>query len=161
MFTGGTDGAVRLWNVQKEKEFGFFQINGQKNEIKDLVFSPNGRWLAIGSFLPNIVTIVDVNSKKIINEMGNVGNCWGLNFSPDGKWLFVNGSRLYETETWEGKFFLDGSIGKYYLRFSPDGRWLTAGGRHCMIKVWDWTKYQKKLVLSDFEKMLRRKLEDY
>ena len=52
--------------------------------------SPNGEILAVSNEDDNELTIIDLNTKKILKSIQNVGiEPEGVNFSPDGKQVFV------------------------------------------------------------------------
>lgn len=124
--TGGSDGAVCLWDVQQPDKVALFDRGTQC-----LAFHPSGRWLAAAS-LGETVNIWDVPEQRLDRELG--GHREGvtcLAYSPDGRWL-VSGSddrtlRLWNAETGEAiaEHELDSPIKT--LGFSPDGAYLFTG----------------------------------
>jgi WD40 repeat protein len=96
--TGGSDGAVLLWDVVERCETAVFPGGSTC-----LAFHPSGRWLASAS-LANTVCLWEVATQRLIAEwLGHEDTVTCLAFSGDGHWL-VSGSddrtvRFWETAT--------------------------------------------------------------
>lgn len=125
--TGGSDGRVCLWEIDKKGG----PIATTEGGVTRLAFHPNGRWLA-GATLNHTIRIWDIPSAKLhveINDFEDMADA--LAFSGDGKWLASGGGdhglRLWNTATFtlEGSLELDSQIKA--LGFSPDGRYLYTG----------------------------------
>ena len=95
----------------------------------NLHFSPDGRWLAVGSFVrgePNRWYLWDLQAgrpdERLTLEQANDH----LDFGPDGSWLAikrVDGSiGVYETATAKLLRRLEGGMSTRHLKLSPDGR---------------------------------------
>lgn len=113
-------------------------------KIDSLAFSPDGKWLALGSD-DGTVKLLDVASGQEVRALN--GHLWGLAFSPDGKWL-ASGSNDYTIKVWEVasgqevhtlEGHNDGVLG---VAFSPDGKWLASGSEDDTVKLWDVTSGQ-------------------
>src|SRR5262249_15163695 len=89
------------------------------DDARSVAVSPDGRWLVAGSFGHNGAQIWRVSDGARVAHLAIEGLV-ELLFSPDGKWLMVQGTpcRLWAAETWrEVRRFDGGGLG-----FSPDGR---------------------------------------
>jgi hypothetical protein len=79
----------------------------------------------------------------------DMGGCYGVAFSPDGKLIAVNSGayhtfrpsgaiQLFEVQSGKQKLELDcGAAPADCIAFSPDGSTLVSGVDHCMLKSWD------------------------
>jgi WD40 repeat protein len=124
--TGGSDGAICLWDVEQRNEVATFSRG-----TTGLAFHPSGRFLAATS-LGNWVSIWDLATKELARELtGHTAPVSALAYSPDGRWL-VSGSddrsvRFWDATTGElaAVHALDSPVKA--LAFSPDGRFLYTG----------------------------------
>jgi len=67
------------------------------------VLSPDGRWVATGTFRGNGVKIWDTKSGEFWRELPVVGGA-SVEFSPDGSWLLTGSSgmcQFWDTKTWQ------------------------------------------------------------
>lgn len=120
--TGGSDGAVCLWDLVDRCEVATF-LGG----ATAIAFHPSGKQLASTS-LERSVCLWDVDSQQIVDEYTGADaplSC--VAFSPDGSWLAAGGEdrvlRLWDSDGNErAAHELDSQI--VGLAFSPDGRFL-------------------------------------
>jgi WD40 repeat protein len=124
--TGGSDGAICIWDVQQPSKVALFEFG-----TTSLAFHPSGRWLAAAS-LDEAVLIWDVATQKLANELG--GHKEGVSciaYSPDGRWLASGGEdrtlRLWDAETQQAVSSHQLDTPLQSLAFSPDGRFLYTG----------------------------------
>jgi dipeptidyl aminopeptidase/acylaminoacyl peptidase len=145
--TGGTEGAIHLWDVASGKQLG--QLDGHRGWVY-LSISPDGRLLASAG-QDGTLRLWDLAARREIRRIpGPHGELHDVVFSPDGKTLGAasgdlqgrgknSAACLYEVaggrliRRWEGpqQWLVQ------TLAFSPDGRFLAAGGFKGPIVIWD------------------------
>ena len=118
-------------------------LNGHTGLVHNVAFSPDGRFLASGSF-DGTVRLWNVEDDQLLRIIKHSDEVYSIAFSPDGNvlasgtskkvWLWdVNSGNLIRT--------LEGHIGNVYgVVFSPDGSELiTAGGDYNddTVRLWD------------------------
>jgi WD40 repeat protein len=120
--TGGSDGAVCLWDASERCEIATF-VEGSTA----LAFNPAGDRLAC-STLTQSICIWDVTSKDLITELlGHDGPVTCLAYSPDGKWL-ASGSDDHTLRLWDdhgverGMLVVESRVTA--VAFSPDGQYV-------------------------------------
>lgn len=98
---------------------------GSQTNVNELALSPDGRWLATGTWQPTTVKIWEARNGRFVRELTERSHY--PVFSPDGRWLGVHergGYRLFEVGTWKPgpSIPMDWDTGR--LAFSPDSRLL-------------------------------------
>ncbi len=128
-----------LWKLCDGDEL--FTLDYHGFAVSAVVFSPDGKWLAVASF-DNKVTILDVATQRIctwLPDAFNRINNQGLAFSPDGKILASTDNlavNLWETDRWsrlrrlEGEGLTGDSVS---LAFSPDGKILAIAAKQKLL----------------------------
>jgi WD40 repeat protein/serine/threonine protein kinase len=148
---GSTDG-VYLWDMKTMTEAR--ALKGGKDMFRDVVFSPDGRWLAsAGELFDKHVHVWDVTTGTHLCMLeGHTSAVYCLAVSRDGRWL-ASGSpdgtiRLWDTNTWALSAVLQNATNVYGLAFSPDGTRLAAGCADNTIRLWDMTARQQVAELT-------------
>jgi WD40 repeat protein len=123
--TGGTNGAVCVWDIALRCEVASF-LEG----CTALAFDPTGARLACAS-LTQTICIWDVASQQLITELvGHDGPVTCLGYSPDGRWL-ATGSDDHTVRLWDDSGQERGAVEVESrvtaLAFAPDGRHIYTG----------------------------------
>ena len=125
MATGGSNGAVSLWNLDERAEVATF-LEG----ATALAIHPAGQILATTT-LDQSICLWDLQLKQLLQELiGHDGSVTCLAFSPDGDWL-VSGSDDHTLRIWDAKgreqMALEVESQITSLTFSADGQYLYMG----------------------------------
>ena len=137
----GDKHVVRVWSVKTWADSAV--LSGHKDFVRDVVFAPDGRWLASASENSDpVVRIWDLTRKEQMQVLeGHTTTVYALAVSRDGKWL-ASGSmdgtvRLWDTATWKEAAMLKHGVNVYGLSFNPDGARLACACANNTIRLWD------------------------
>jgi WD40 repeat protein len=128
--TGGSDGAVCLWDLEDRCEVATF-----RGGVTGLAVHPSGRWLAATTLVPS-VCLLDLSAGELVNEVnGPEETLAAIAFSPDGRWLAAGGDdrllRLWRLgrgpAVFEERAAVPLDTHVQGLCFSPDSRFLFTG----------------------------------
>jgi Tol biopolymer transport system component len=140
------DGTVQLWDAASGAALQC--LNGHKGWVYDIVFSPDGHWIATASY-DRTVRLWDADSGQGTRTLeGHTDGVVGVAISPDGHRLASTGLdgkvRVWDTATGQQTFDLKGYMGSAHTRapayrpaFSPDGQRLAAATGDNDVTVWD------------------------
>ena len=100
------DGLISIWDVSNPKELQLLkdESGGHSKQIKSIAFSPDGKYLATGSWDKSVV-LWDVSSPEnmravdTLRELGPHDEVTSLAFSPDGKFL-ISGEATGKMHLW-------------------------------------------------------------
>jgi len=119
------------------------RLQGHKNSIRSLSFSPDGKTLASGS-KDNIINLWNIETMEKMKPLTNDDRSsnFSISFSPDGKTLAAGGDRniitLWDVEKREKVLTFKGhSASINSISFSPDGKILASGSSDKTIKLWN------------------------
>ena len=128
-------------------------LEGHRDNVLAVAFSPDGRILASGS-RDRTIRLWNTDTGKRLQTLGeHTDGVTCVAFSPDGRTL-ASGSwdhtiRLWDINTGEPKWVLDEHTdGIRTVAFSPDGRTLATGGYDHTIRLWDADTGEHKLTLK-------------
>jgi WD40 repeat protein len=135
---GARDGRVRLWSAAGDEQRS---LEGPEN-LQELLFSPDGRWLAARGEASATVRVWDVASGQVLATLtGHQGPVVVSRFSPDGSRLVTLGNdkliRVIDTGTWTVARTLELKVWPMSAAFSPDGRRLAVGCADGVGVVWN------------------------
>jgi WD40 repeat protein len=124
--TGGSDGAVALWDIEERCEIATFDGGS-----KAIALDPKGQMLASAS-LARSICVWDIDTRTLALELiGHDDTVTCLAYSPDGRWI-ASGSDDRSVSLWDaatGKVLATIALNTQVkaLAFSPDGRYLYTG----------------------------------
>jgi WD40 repeat protein len=138
---GACDGAVHLWDVNSRAEVAV--LKGHRDPVHDVVFSPDGTWLASAAAADDkTICVWDVATKERLRVLeGHSNSVYALAVHANGR-LLASGSadgtvRLWDTATWTEVAVLKQGTNVYGLAFHPDGTRLATGCADNTIRFWD------------------------
>ena len=149
---GSHDGRIRLWDVNSKAEVA--KLEGHEDGIRDVAFSPDGKWLAsAGELGDRTVRIWDVATKAQLHVLhGHDAAVYGLGWNRAGTLLAsssVDGTvRLWNTATWSETGVLKNGTNTYAVAFTPDGKLLATACADNLIRVWNVARRQELAELS-------------
>jgi WD40 repeat protein len=122
--------------------------------IRDLAFSPDGRWLAsAGDAGDHTVQIHDVATKQRVQVLREHETCvYAIAWNRAGTLLAsadVDGKLLlWDVATWQKIGELKNGVTVYSLAFTPNGKLLAVGCVDNLIRIWDVEHQQLLAELS-------------
>jgi WD40 repeat protein len=153
LVSGGQDGCVKVWDLKSgrwERDVVVFNPGW----IKGVAFSPDGKWLAVGSPAPKPdVTLWDTTTWELVRTFeGHTYSVFGVAFSPDGERLATGSqdttARIWNVATAEQIYLLEGHTGTVEkVAFSADGKRLASAG-YGHMRIWDALRGEEILSLE-------------
>lgn len=92
---GSDDGELQIWEMSTRKLLHSIKIGS--GDASNPVFSPNGKFVAAGTYADGTVSLVDVSSGAVLSQIQvSMFGCGSVAFSPDGQFLITpsNGGLL-------------------------------------------------------------------
>ncbi|MEH2273215.1 MAG: AAA-like domain-containing protein [Nostoc sp.] len=146
LVTVGFDYKLRLWQRDSNGQFQLHQvIQAHTGRIWDIVYSPNGQFIASASADGTIKLWTSENSERLLEKPdrileGHKSEVFGVAISPNSQFIASTGGdgclRLWKRDGTLVRIFNGKSIGLTRVAFSPDGQMLAAAGFDNTIKVW-------------------------
>jgi WD40 repeat protein len=140
LFTGATDGVIRIFDADTGEEKGVFK--GHNAEIRALAFNPGGTQLASCSadFTVRLWDFdIVLQSRDFTVHDGPV---WTAFFSGDGRSLLTASAdktaKVIDVASGEMIHHLKGhSSPVTFALFSPNGKYIATGSGDKLVKIWD------------------------
>jgi WD40 repeat protein len=138
---------VEIWDPIKGKKVNV--LGKLPRAIFDIVWSPDGKYVAAGGDADNAVRVWHVqNGGDPLLLRGQVEMVWSLGWHPHGRYLAVGDTYRGRLEIWD---VVDQELVRSFLahrlvisstEWSPDGDRLATGSHYGTVKLWDpetWT----------------------
>ncbi len=142
--TSGPDGNVYIWDAKTGKQKQIIPVD--KGYPSLLLLSSNGKVLALGGLEGDSSLLVwDVEAKKVLRELKVNKLLLSAAFSPDNKYIAVQGENLedvliYDLSSGEVAKILEAPkdvSSAYSIKYSPDGKHLAAGFSNGEAALWN------------------------
>lgn len=149
--SSGTQCDVIVWEVASRAEYARFL--GHTDVIRDVVFSPDSRWLAsaceVNDGTIRIWNLAEKREERVLPCHQSA--VYSLAFNADGT-LLASGSmddtvRVWNTADWSNTVALKHGTHIYGLAFSPDGSRLATACANNAIRIWDAKKWKETVDL--------------
>lgn len=159
VFLKGAEYALEIWDVQTGQKV--IDLHGHTdqmkiivndvvhpNDVKDIAFSPDGRWVVTAGGSDNTARIWEYGTWKCVSILRDTWTVERAAFSPDGQWLItISGkAHVWKVGTWQEVTELPGPTGSFEtISFSPDSRFVAmpdGSNNHtaCVWEVGTWRK---------------------
>ncbi|HEY0049466.1 MAG TPA: PQQ-binding-like beta-propeller repeat protein, partial [Pyrinomonadaceae bacterium] len=138
---GWGDASIRITEIKTGK---FRWLDGHPSVVGEIVFSPDGKFLAVGGS-DRIIYIFDAASKTLAKKIsGNTKPIVSLAFSPDGKILVsAEDNGILRVWNWQDAALLrevkseEDILGAEKVSFSADGKYLLTSSDRTEFRLWD------------------------
>ncbi len=145
------NGTLQQWDAglawQLERVIGDFEKSPFSDRVTAMDFSPDGKWLAVGSGPPSRfgdIKIVDVSTGAVAKDLGEVhsDSVLAIRYSPDGRKIASAGAdklcRILDAETGKQTVSLEGHTHHVLcVAWKDDGVTLATGSGDQSIKIWN------------------------
>ena len=151
--TGNQDGGIKVWDIQRRRCLATLQRTGQFDLASELVFSPDGQYLASSGGRYDAIYVWDIKTGEQIAKFTVDEKLQPryrpthipLAFSPDGKLLIgatpENTFSVWDIETGERSAHLTGHpFSLTALFFSPCRKFLASVDRDGNLRKWEVDK---------------------
>lgn len=135
------DTVVRIVDIDTGTEL--LSLPPEDSTTMDIQFSPDGSWLAVGTYKGTLKVFDSSSGKKILEFSASPKGIQRIAFSPKGDRIALadqEGASVWDAMT--GKQLLTYSGHGEGLRlsgiaFSPDSKWIATTGNDATVQVWD------------------------
>jgi RNA polymerase sigma factor (sigma-70 family) len=129
------DRTVKLWDVATGE---LKAVLKDTVEVYALAFSPDGKTVAVGGFIPHM--------RRQVKDLREVQDDW---FKERGELL------VWDTATGKARSLFRDEGGRIlYLDFSPDGKILASVGRDGAVRLWDPAASREKACLREKDRAI-------
>ena len=137
LLSGSDDMTMILWKGDKQ----IARMTGHQKPVNCAVFSPDGRYIASGSFDKSVRLWSAITGQYIAAFRGHVGDVYLLSWSIDSRMLVSCSKdstiKVWDCQTRKLKEDLPGHADEVFaVDWSPDGSSVASGGRDRVVKIW-------------------------
>jgi serine/threonine protein kinase/WD40 repeat protein len=147
--SGGTDAAVRLWDVERGEEIAVFQHDGP---VHGLAFDAEGKRLASSSSDRGVRIFDLLEKKEIARFFGHRGPVYSIAFRPNRNEVASAGRdrtvRIWDLDRARLAVVFDAAVDVRWIRFSKDGTNIYACEEDGRIEVFDVDKKMRSAILG-------------
>ena len=140
---------LKVWDLQNGKEL--FELNGHSNRIYCVAISPDGRYIASGSFDKTLRLWDAIKGKLLHTSAQHKSWVTGVAFSTDGKRV-ISASADGTIKTWDTTShqllfaFVQDTI-PWSVAVSPDNQRIVTGNDDGTVRVWEIASEKQQQVL--------------
>jgi WD40 repeat protein/serine/threonine protein kinase len=155
MISVGWDGVIRVWDMHSSKLIRTFPtITTQDRKLDLIAIGPWGNFVALAFKFEGAVEIWDVNREERIQKLPLHGLfAWRIEFSDDGKLVFVGGTdgklTMFDVESAQELDHFDGHRGEVMsTAISPNQKQIVSGDSTGRIIIWDVKSTSRLVTLT-------------
>ncbi|MEM7249349.1 MAG: protein kinase [Acidobacteriota bacterium] len=140
--------SIELWSVEEQRRERI--LEGHDDEVVELAFSPDQRWLASASLDGTVRTWRVSNGKPKLVLPAHPDRAYAVAWSPDGTRLATGANdddlRLWDANTGEELLRLQGHSDYIHaLAWHPGGELLISGSGDHDVRLWETTTVRERL----------------
>ncbi|MBI2926534.1 MAG: serine/threonine protein kinase [Verrucomicrobia bacterium] len=141
------------YGYRRTRPTPWWVLRGHRAPISSVAFSPDGQWVATGSWDRTAKIWEATSGQELRTLQGHMAEISSVAFSPEGRWI-VTGSadktaRVWELSSGQELLTLQGHMaGISSVAFSPDGQRIVTGSGDQTAKLWDAANGQGLLTLK-------------
>jgi WD40 repeat protein len=138
--------SAAVWDANTGRKLITFNGHGEGVRTNDVVFSPDGKWIASTGNDSTVKVWAAQTGKVWLTLAGHTGSTFGTAFSPDGHTLATSSvdrtikiwSLPEQGDSVPDPLTLYGNSGAvYHIAFSPDGARIASAGRDLVVHIYE------------------------
>ena len=136
----GGENTISFWDSTSGKLLR--TINAEKPHVKNIYFSPDGKWIAGMDF--RSIRLWDTSNGKLMRtfRVHPIFDCKCFSVSPDGRWIATGSNsklvKLWDSATGQEVRSFTGHTGTVTsVNFHPNGQQIVSSSNDGTVKLWD------------------------